>query len=298
MHKIALVTAAAARDVDEDLPQIAAAVDRAGVADRFDIVDWDDDTVNWGRYSAVVIRSTWDYTTRLVEFRAWIDKVSALTVMANPASLIRWNMDKRYLLDLAMQGVATIGASFAEAGQPYELPDSAQVVVKPAVGAGSREAARYHRSAVEIIAAHVARLHDRAEVAMIQPYVVSVDRVGEAGLFYFAGEYSHAITKAPLLQLGQEPTRALFAPEQIGARDATAAERAAAESVLAALPWVPALEGVALPPLYARIDLLTADDGSPVLLELEVCEPSLFLATSPGAADRYVATVLGFANGR
>ena len=296
--RIALVTAVAARDVDEDLPLITQAVARADATARVDIVDWDDPLVEWAGYGAVVVRSTWDYTTRIDEFRSWVDRVAAVSRLANPAALIRWNSDKRYLADLATQGVAVIDATFVAPGQGAELPDSAEVVVKPVVGAGSRDAGRYRRSDTAGILAHVARLHDRSEVAMIQPYISSVDRTGEAGLFFFGGVYSHAITKGPLLRLDAAPTRALFAPEQIGSRQASAVERAAAESVLAALPHVSALSGAELPPLYARVDLLADDVGTPVLLELEVCEPSLFLATSPGAADRYVATVLEFASRR
>ena len=295
--RVAFVTAAVARDVDEDLPLIAEAVARVGGTDRVDVVDWDDPTVDWAGYDAVVIRSTWDYTTRIAEFRAWIDGVDAVTLVANPAGLIGWNTDKRYLRELAALGVPTVAAVFSEAGEGYSLPDSVEVVVKPAVGAGSRDAGRYRRTDEAAIAAHVARLHRGGQVAMIQPYLGSVDTVGEAALFFFAGDYSHAITKGPLLRLGAEPTRALFAPERIGARSASPAELDTARAVLGALGEVPALRGTDLPPLYARVDLLLDDAGAPALLELEVCEPSLFLATATGAADRYVAAVFDLVGG-
>ena len=118
---------------------------------------------------------------------------------------------------------------------------------------------------------------------MIQPYLAGVDSAGESALLYTGGAFSHSVRKAPILSAGEEPSPLAIGDhdprEQITARKASAAERAIADQVLAAVPGAPDL-------LYARVDLLPGPDGSPVLLELELTEPSLFLWTAAGAAEQ------------
>ena len=157
-------------------------------------------------------------------------------------------------------------------------------MVKPAVGAGSRDAQRYGRAQVADAAQHAARLLAGQRSVLMQPYLASVDSDGETALMFFEGVYSHAIRKGPLLQRDEGPTRALFAPEKIAARAPGADELALAQAVLAALPGGPLA--------YARVDLIRAADGSPRLLELELTEPSLFFAHAEGSADRFAAALL------
>src|SRR6185503_12412402 len=149
--------------------------------------------------------------------------------------------------------------------------------IKPAVGAGSLDAARHddHGPA----AAHVARLHSEGRPALVQPYVEAVDEAGETALVYLGGEYSHAVRKGPMLG-GAEATddSGLFLAEDISAREPSDDERAAADRVMA---WVDERFGRLL---YARVDLLPGDE--PAVLELELTEPSLFLSNAPGATER------------
>jgi O-ureido-D-serine cyclo-ligase len=284
--KIALVTAIAAFSLDEDLAPLQQALHEAGIAAP--ILAWDDLTVSWGRFDAVLLRSPWDYTERLGEFLAWAERVSAQTLLLNPLAVIRRNTDKHYLADLAKLGLAVVPSVFVEPGEDAELAlagfldrftDAAEFVVKPAVGAGSRDAQRYGREQDDAAASHVLRLLGQQRSVVLQPYLASVDKDGETALLYFDGAFSHAIRKGPLLQRDQGPTRALFAPEKITARAPGADELALAEAVLAALPESPLA--------YARIDLIRAADGSPQLLELELTEPSLFFQYAEGSAERF-----------
>jgi O-ureido-D-serine cyclo-ligase len=121
---------------------------------------------------------------------------------------------------------------------------------------------------------------------LLQPYLDSVDRDGETALIYFAGHFSHAIRKGPLLPpgLAGSPAVGLFAAERITPRTPGADELGVADLVLAALPFKA--------PLYARIDLIRDAGGAPTLLEVELTEPSLFFAHATGAAERFTATVL------
>ena len=151
--------------------------------------------------------------------------------------------------------------------------------MKPAVGAGSRDAARYARGEDRAASEHIERLLAAGRSVLLQPYLDQVDLHGETALIYFNGRFSHAICKGPLLRRGGAPTDALFAAEHITPRVPSADELQVAECALAALPFAA--------PLYARVDLIRSEDGKPCLLELELTEPSLFFAHSPGTAQRF-----------
>ena len=286
MTRIALVTAAEAEALDEDLPPLLAAFAGDAVAVR-----WDDAAVDWASFDLVLLRSTWDYVPRLHEFLAWCERVAAQTQLLNPLSLVRWNIDKHYLAELAAAGVATVPSHFLEPGRHVaselhaviNLFTSDEFVVKPTVGAGSKDAQRYRRRQIGTATRHVDVLLQDGRGVLVQPYLEQVDTAGETALMFFDGVFSHAIRKGPLLKLDDGPTAGLFAPEEIRARVPGADELALATAVIAAIP------GGA--PLYARIDLLRQGDGTPCVLELELTEPSLFFAHAAGAAERFAAAV-------
>lgn len=289
--KIALVTAIAAFSLDEDLAPLQQALQRLGV--QAPILAWDDATVSWSRFDAALLRSTWDYVDRLPEFLDWAARVETQTRLINPLAVVRANTDKHYLADLAGRGLAVVPSTFVEPGGDAAAavsallqawPQAEDLVVKPAVGAGSRDAMRHGRAQVAIAQAHMQRLLDQGRSVLLQPYLTSVDSAGETALVFFDGVFSHAIRKGQMLQRGAEPTNAVFAPEKIAARVPGADELALAQSVLAAIAPEPLA--------YARVDLIRAADGSPCLLELEMTEPSLFFAYAEGSADRMAAALV------
>ena len=291
--QIALVTAREARGLDEDMPPLRAALQAAGA--RSEIVDWDNGTVDWGAFDLALLRSTWDYTDRLQEFLVWVDATSRRTTLLNPPSVIRWNTDKHYLAELARATVPVVPSTFIEPGESAAQAlhnflsghgDSPEFVVKPSVGAGSRDTERHLRERAEPAVAQAGRLLDAGRSVLLQPYLDSVDRDGETALIYTAGQFSHAVRKGPLLPpgLAGSPAVGLFAPEKITPRTPGVDELRVAERVLAALPFAA--------PLYARIDLIRDAAGAPTLLELELTEPSLFFAYAPGAAERFASAIL------
>ena len=150
MERIALVTAAAARNLDEDLAPLEAATRAAGASPS--IVEWDDAAIDWSVFDLVVLRSTWDYSQRLPEFLRWIDRASPLTTLVNPREVVRWNTDKHYLAQLAKAGVPVVPSTFVEPGEDagraldaFLANASDEFVVKPSIGAGSRDAQRHGR---------------------------------------------------------------------------------------------------------------------------------------------------------
>jgi len=278
---VALATSRALAHPDADMPLLLDALARAGVG--AEVAVWDDPAVDWAAFSLVVVRSTWDYIARRDEFVAWAHTVPAL---ANPAPVLEWNTDKRYLADLGAAGLAVADTSWVAPGEPVVLPDG-EFVVKPTISSGSQDSARYagDGSDRDRALAHVGRLHAAGRTVMLQPYLGAVDTAGESALVYIDGTLSHTVRKGPMLAVGATPGNAEY--HDVGPRPATSAERRVAGSALRSVPGVADPAGL----LYARVDLVPAADGRPVILELELTEPSLFLETDPGSAGRLAAAI-------
>jgi len=292
MPIVALVSARAAHDLDEDLPPLVAALRNASVDVR--VADWDDASVDWKACDVALLRSTWDYSMRLAEFLAWSERVSRLTRLLNPLPVVRWNIDKHYLAELARAAVPTVPSEFVEPGQDpvgaltrfiSQYP-TAELVVKPAVGSGSRDAQRHGRDDQSAITTHLMRLLDAGRSALLQPYLDRVDDHGETALIYFAGRFSHAIRKGALLRTGEIPTDQLFAAETIEPRVPSDEELHVGELAVQAIPF-----GTLL---YARVDLIRDEADAPCVLELELTEPSTFLLHASGAAERFAAAILAW----
>ncbi|MGI5129222.1 ATP-grasp domain-containing protein [Pseudonocardia sp. CA-107938] len=280
--RLAWLTTAAARGRDDDEPAALAALAAAGV--QADVVDWDDEDVDWASYDRAVLRSTWDYPERLADFVDRLDVIDRATELVNPAAVVRWNLDKRYLTELAAAGVPTVPTEAVEPGGTPTWPDG-EFVVKPAIGAGSRDAARYGPADRTAALEHVRRLHGRGATALVQPFLHSVDRDGEWPLVFLAGAFSHAASKRVRLPRAGS-VEGLFAHEENVAYRADPAQIAVAQ---AALDVVTARFG---PLRYARIDLVRTAAGGYAVLEVELIEPSLFLPQADaGAADRLAAAL-------
>ncbi|HET8899516.1 MAG TPA: hypothetical protein VFN09_12160 [Rhodanobacteraceae bacterium] len=292
MPRIALVTARVARGTDHDMPALLQAFSVAGA--HAEEADWDDPAVDWSRYDAALLRSPWDYVDRHAEFMVWAERTAGLTRLLNPLHVLRWNIDKHYLADLAAAGVATVPSRFIEPAEDAdaalsaflaEHPASTEFVIKPAIGAGSRDARRHGRDQLDAMREHLHQLLAVGRSALLQPYLARVDLAGETALIYLDGEFNHAIRKGPLLRPGAAATRELYASEDIAPRTAEPDELALAARAVASIPVEASL-------CYARVDLIRDDAGAPCLLELELVEPSLFFAHATGSASRLAAAVL------
>ena len=281
--RVALATCAELPEGDPDDAALVAALGAEGFDVSWRV--WDDPGVDWGAFDAVVVRSTWDYQERRDEFLGWASRVPSL---CNPAEIVGWNTDKRYLAELGSSGIPVVETTFVDPGEEApELPEDGELVVKPSVSAGSRDTARFamHEPAERLAALALLRsIHASGRTAMLQPYLPGVDAEGETALVYFDGAFSHSIRKGPLLSPGAGPTEDLFAEETIEPRTPTEAELDLGERVLAML------ETRFGTPVYARVDLAPAN-GGPVVLEVELTEPSLFFRHADGAAGRFVAAL-------
>lgn len=289
--RIAIVSSARARGTDDDEPLLLPALARAGAT--ADIVDWDDVTVDWAAYDLAVLRSTWDYTFHHQKFLAWTEQVAAVTRLRNGPPVVRWNSDKTYLTDLAAAGVPIVPTTVLRPGDPIEFPTDGELVVKPTISAGSRDTARYRPTELDQAIDHARRLLGDGRAVLVQPYQAAVDDAGETALLFLGGTFSHAARKGPLLSAGGAITDKLFALEQMSPRTATAAQLdVAARALACAADAVPGGDEL----LYARVDVVPGPDGDPLLLELELVEPSVFLPQAPeGTADRFAAAMVAAA---
>ncbi len=263
---------------DSDLELLTAAAVRAGHQAGTRI--WDDPAVPWDDVDLVVVRSCWDYVPRREEFLAWAESVPRL---ANPAPVLRWNTDKTYLRELEADGVAIVPTAWSVTSAD-ELPPAEEWVVKPTVSAGSADTARW--SDPEHAVAHSRDLLAAGRPTMTQPYLASVDSHGETGMLFFAGTYSHAFRKGALLTTGDDPRSLPELEEDIGPREPSDTERAFGQQVVEVIS-----KRLGLTPLYARVDVVTDDDGSARLMELELAEPSFFLEHTATGADAFVAAL-------
>jgi hypothetical protein len=293
--RIAIATSAEFADLDDDGPVLLAALSARDIEAQ--PVVWTDPRADYASYELVVVRSTWDYQDRRDEYVAWAERVAATIQLANPAPVLRWNTDKTYLRTLAEAGLPVVETTWLEPGDTFTAPTSGEYVVKPAVSAGSRDTNRYVAGDHdELAAAHATALLAAGRTVMVQPYLHQIDTDGETALLFFNGELSHACRKGPLLQPAMAPVEGAYKEEEMTTRTPSPDERAVADQVLDALGSVPELDGLGRADLtYARVDLVPGADGAPVLLELELTEPSMWLiydgTGGVDSAERFAAAI-------
>lgn len=281
MRSLRIASCLTLPEPDPDEEPLSRALREAGV--EFAVAGWDDPSVDWDAPAPTLLRTTWNYPLAPATFEAWLARVAAAGPLWNPLEVVRGNLHKRYLLELAARGVATVPTLLVERGQRVELAHClrhfgcSEVVAKPAIGAGSLDTERFRLEqpdAADRFASHLARVTERVE-ALVQPFVASVQDYGERSMVWLDGELSHAIRKSPRFSGDDER---IDGPMPI-ADD----ERALAQAALG--PLADQL-------LYARVDMARDGRGQPMVMELEMIEPSLFFARRPGSAARLVSGLL------
>jgi glutathione synthase/RimK-type ligase-like ATP-grasp enzyme len=277
MARIALVTCRVLPEPDPDQDLLLGALRGAGMEAH--MLAWDDPDADPSVFDVCVLRSTWNYHRAPAAFLEWIDRAAASSRVVNPPAVVRWNVHKGYLRELERAGVPVIPTAWFARGAAADLRRTMEergwndVVVKPAVSAGSFGTERFARGTVESGQAFLEGVVAERD-AMVQRYMRGVEEPGERAVVCIDGLLTHAVVKAPRFSGGVERVS--------GATPVYEGERAVAAHALSCV-------GGAL--LYARIDLVAGDDGAPVLSELELVEPSLFLLQHPPALARLVAAI-------
>jgi hypothetical protein len=250
---------------------------------------WDDESVDWHAFDRVVVRSVWDYTTKLEAFLAWADAVGSERLRNTP-ELLRFNSDKRYLTGLE---APTVPTTLLEPGDPMPGYDT-EIVIKPNVSAGARDTGRFMPDAAGEAAGLVEHIHRGGRAVLMQPYLPGVDIDGERAVVFFGGAISHVLHKRPVLRdpgiapvatAAHAPAAIMLEPDLVVPGTASAEQIQLAQRVHAEIA-----ERFGQP-LFIRVDVVPGADGSPVLIEIEAIEPMLYLDLIPGAAQRFAAAV-------
>lgn len=271
---VAIVTCRSLPEPDPDEDLLMTALADGGLTAS--LVAWDDPAVTWSDYDIAVLRSAWNYIENLDVFLDWAVTAAAQTHLFNPVEVVQWNTHKGYLRDLAKRGVPVVPTAWLGVGEELDLADIMadrgwhDVVAKPVVGAGSFLTDRITDPTSASARAFWSELCTDREV-MVQPYLASVEAYGERSLIWIDGELTHAVRKSPRLGDADESVS--------DALPIAHAERELAEAVIADIPQSL---------LYARIDLIRDDHDQPLLAELELVEPSLFLKQEPASLRRLV----------
>jgi hypothetical protein len=281
-------------DHDLDRPFLEAAFTRRGI--ELVACAWEDGSVDWDGFDLVLVRSPWNYVEHEAAMRRFLARFASSSRFHNPVGVIEWNLDKRYLRQLAALDVPVIPTTYVESRHGLEDALAAltatEVVVKPTVSAGSRLTGRFvtgDRRARDLAEA----ILDDGRSVMVQPYLTSVDTESEYAVIVIDGEIAHRARKAQILDVGGTFTggeyRELLTPATPDADlDRVALHAASACRDLARQRgWLP--DGEEL--LYARYDIARTDEGAAVLLEAELFEPALFLPVAPDTADVVAAAV-------
>ena len=273
MKQVALVTYASCPELSDDDRLLIPALRQLGVEAKSAV--WDG-PIDWTRFDQVVLRSCWDYHLRADEFLEWVENLERSCVpLQNIPSLVRWNLDKRYLRQLEVAGATippTVWIEDREEASVQEILDAQgwdSAVAKPTISASAHNLRRVFKSEP------VVRLKGPA---MVQQFVPQILGAGEWSLVFIGGDYSHSVIKRPApgdfrvqWQFGGEAFLAEPTPETV----------AAVNNLLASLPDRP---------LYARVDGIECESGF-VLMEVELIEPVLFLGLAT-ASDRFAERIV------
>ena len=246
-------------------------------------VPWDDPHIDWDQFEVVVIRSPWDYQKKPHEFVRVLETIDRGNArLFNPLDICLWNMNKVYLRDLVARGVATIPTIWLDRlesnsfHQLFSELQSERIVVKPTVGANADD--------TFVLSLHGSENRGEAlsvfanKPLMVQPFVEAIVSEGEYSLFYFGGEFSHAIQKIPKQNdfRVQEEHGGIIS-SVIASEDLQSAGRLA-------------IDAIGQPLLYARADFVRFQDGL-ALMELELIEPSLYFAFDDKSPERFASAL-------
>lgn len=261
---------------------------------QVDTVSWRATNINWDLYNLVIIRSPWDYQKDPEGFMGVLEKINASSAeLQNPLPLVRWNLDKRYLRELEQRGIPIVptiwgnnARDFAEIDFWFDKFGGEELIVKPVISANADHTYRLPKSTspkYELALLGTLRSVFYERPFMVQPFVPSVTAEGEYSLFYFSGEFSHAILKTPKekdFRVQEEHGGIIRGVKP------SAALRAQADAAMAVLPAAP---------LYARVDFVrfpqNGNDEFFVVMEFELIEPALYLRMDDGAAERFAQAI-------
>lgn len=273
--RIGLVTCKNLTEPDPDAAPLTAALTAAGHEAVW--VPWDDTATSLAGFELFVMRSCWNYFENPEAFVEWTEAADAQAKLLNSPAVVRWNLHKRYLLELERGGVPVVPTQLVEKGSPIstgEIADHAEgVVIKPAIAANSDGVRKFAAREADEAAAYCTQLATNFDV-IIQPFLGGYADPGERSLIWIDGEWTHAIRKHPRFAGDAERVD--------GGEPPTTRELDIANTAIAQVPHEIG---------DARVDLVQDNNGKLCVSELELMEPSLFFDYSDTALPRFVKLI-------
>lgn len=277
MFDIALATCASLPELDSDNALLIPALAKRGLRAR--PVVWNTPEIDWSQPQMTVIRATWDYHHQRSAFLAWAEHIASLQALWNPLDILRWNTHKFYLRGLEEQGIPIIPTLWLKQGARVELASLMREhswdkgILKPAISASAHATLLVTSEGLETGQAHLEQYLPGNDM-LLQPFLSTVTSSRERSLIFIDGVFTHAIERAPALNLDASAEDRLIAAQED--------ELSLSQRLLALLP---------ARPLYARVDLIHDEAGTLRLMELELVEPGLWLELAPHAVDLFADAI-------
>ena len=258
------------------------ALERLGL--KVDRTYWDNPNYDWSQTRAVVFRTIWDYFERFEEFWSWLQSIEHQTQLINSMSLIEWNINKAYLFDLEKKGIPVVPSVLVKKGQSQNLIEIARsmnwadLVVKPTIAGGGYLTYKYDYADLATHQAQFDALVAERDM-LVQGYISSITEKGEASLMVFGGEFTHSILKRA--KTGDFRVQDDFGGT-VHAYQETRDEVTLAQKVMAQCADMP---------VYGRVDIVWDDQGQPMVSELEIIEPELWVRQAPWSAEVFARAI-------
>ena len=246
--------------------------------------DWADPEFNWSNTKFAIFRTTWDYFERFKDFFSWIEKTKNKTEFINSSDIIKWNIDKHYLIDLEKKGVNIASTIFVEKGDKkslknlFEKTKWKKAVIKPAISGAARHTYLIDTNSYEEYEEIFQKLINE-ECMLFQVFLNDIKIFGEISLILIDGEYTHAVRK--IAKKGdfrvQDDHGGIVTPHS-----ATIDEIEFAEKCIKNCPYQP---------LYARVDIVYDNNKQLSLSELELIEPELWFRKNKKSVEKLAKVI-------
>ncbi len=280
MHRtwnVALATSEEESGLSADDRSLLPALERSGILPT--VIEWTR-TEHTPACDAIVIRSVWDYHLYAERFYGWVEGMARVKPVWNDVATMRWNGDKRYLVELAKAGVTIPRTKLVRDLRELDdrsYPDGS-LVLKPVVSAGAYRTVLLSTPTAEELRSEIASILEHSPV-LVQEFMPEVASDGEYSFIFVDDIFTHAVVK--------KPRRGDFRVQE--EHGGSIRPYKPSSTLIAQAGRV--LTACGRETLYARVDGVLRD-GVLVLMELELIEPSLYLSYAPATADLFAAACL------
>ncbi|EAM0354151.1 hypothetical protein FHQ04_02900 [Campylobacter coli] len=222
--------------------------------------------------------AVWDYSLEYANFLHFLNELERKKIrILNPIEILKMNADKSYLKILEKANLPIIPSVIFKQNEVFNLSQIPfeKAVIKPLVGQSGYK--------VRFLEQKIPTKEEFLHGALIQPFIESVEELGEFCFIFFGGKFNYAIHRQT-----QKDWRA---NSNYGVKIAPLKNPSKAHIDLA-LKALKALKSSNL--LYARVDLLPQKNDEALINEVELIEPNLYFDFHENALETFMKNLLYF----